>query len=76
MLLDLDATVSDAELDALNGGTGLYTGATLTLVRQGGAVAEDGFGFDTADALFTVSGDESQIRRRDLRDDRQSPTAC
>ena len=56
VLLDLDAAVSDAELDALNGGSGLYTGATLTLVRQGGAVVEDGYGFDTANALFAVSG--------------------
>ena len=56
--LDLDVTVSDAELDALNGGTGLYTGASFTLQREGGALAEDVFGFDTTGALFTVSGND------------------
>ncbi len=56
--LDLDVTVSDAELDTLNGGAGLYTGASFTLARTGGAVAEDVFGFDTTGALFTVSGND------------------
>ena len=56
--LDLDVTVSDAELDALDGGAGLYTGASLTLQRDGGALAEDVFGFDTTGALFTVSGND------------------
>ena len=56
--LDPDMTVSDAELDALNGGAGLYTGASFTLARTGGAIAEDVFGFDITDALFTVSGND------------------
>jgi len=37
------AHISDAELDALNGGAGNYQGATLTLARHGGANAEDVF---------------------------------
>ena len=38
VVLDADVDVSDAELDALNGGLGNYAGASLTLVRNGGAV--------------------------------------
>lgn len=41
--LSSSATVYDAELAALNGGAGNYAGASLTLTRQGGAVAEDQF---------------------------------
>ncbi|MEM1431452.1 MAG: Ig-like domain-containing protein [Pseudomonadota bacterium] len=42
--LDSDVTVSDAELDALDAGAGNYSGATLTLSRNGGADATDIFG--------------------------------
>ena len=69
--LDPDVTVSDPDLDALNGGAGLYTGASLTLQRDGGAVTEDVFGFDTTSALLTGQRQRSRVRRRDLRDDRQ-----
>ena len=55
VLLAANATVSDAELDALNGGAGLYTGASLTLVRASGGKPDDDFGLDTTDALFTVN---------------------
>ncbi|MFC4875056.1 DUF4347 domain-containing protein [Negadavirga shengliensis] len=51
-----DATVSDTELDALNGGNGDYSGGSLTVQRSGGGVTSDVFGFDTSGALFTVSG--------------------
>ncbi|WP_156885913.1 tandem-95 repeat protein [Rheinheimera baltica] len=44
--IDSNATVSDAELDALNGGAGNYSGAQLILVRQGGAITTDIFGFN------------------------------
>jgi uncharacterized delta-60 repeat protein len=37
------AHISDAELDALNGGLGNYSGASLTLARHGGANADDAF---------------------------------
>jgi hypothetical protein len=43
VVLDANATVADAELDALNSGNGNYNGATLTLARNGGANAEDVF---------------------------------
>ena len=42
----------DTDLDPLNGGNGLYTGASLTLTRQGGANTEDVFLLDPGGALF------------------------
>lgn len=53
--LDSDVTVADAEL-----ATGNYNGASMTIARNGGANASDSFGFDTAGALFTVSGGNLQ----------------
>ncbi|MCB0117288.1 MAG: hypothetical protein KDD84_24480, partial [Caldilineaceae bacterium] len=41
VVLDADVDVSDPELDALNGGAGNYDGASLTIVRNGGANAQD-----------------------------------
>ncbi|CAH9067825.1 hypothetical protein PSECIP111951_03909 [Pseudoalteromonas holothuriae] len=41
--IDTDATVADTELDALNGATGNYNNATLTIARSGGANSEDVF---------------------------------
>jgi len=55
-----DASVSDTELDALNGGNGDWAGATLTIQRSGSAWSADTFGFDTSGALFTVSGSNLQ----------------
>ncbi|MBI2947501.1 MAG: autotransporter-associated beta strand repeat-containing protein, partial [Verrucomicrobia bacterium] len=55
VLLDSDATVSDAELDAADN----YNGATLTLARQGSASAQDVFGFTGATA--TVNGSNLEI---------------
>ncbi|KQT13097.1 hypothetical protein ASG40_19865 [Methylobacterium sp. Leaf399] len=52
--LDTDVTLSDVDLDALHGGLGDYAGATLTLARQGGANAQDAFGF--APTGFSISG--------------------
>ncbi|MCP4996618.1 MAG: DUF642 domain-containing protein, partial [Gammaproteobacteria bacterium] len=43
VVLGADIQISDAELDALNGGLGNYDGARVTLVRNGGANAEDVF---------------------------------
>ena len=53
-------TASDIELDALNGGTGNYAGASLTVVRHGGASAQDTLGFEPTGASFTVSGGNLQ----------------
>ena len=52
VVIDEDASISDAELDA----TDDYAGSTLILEREGGAVADDSFGFDTSAGTFTVSG--------------------
>ncbi|OEY70104.1 hypothetical protein BI198_11400 [Rheinheimera salexigens] len=52
--------VSDVELDALNGGSGNYAGASLTLQRVGAAITTDVFGFNTSGALFSVSGSNLQ----------------
>ncbi|MCP4968923.1 MAG: hypothetical protein GY926_27305, partial [bacterium] len=42
VVLDADVDVSDAELDALNGVLDNYDGASVTLIRYGGASAEQG----------------------------------
>ena len=55
VVLDADVDVSDAELDALNGGLGNYAGASLTLVRNGGASADDAFAFNDGNGI-TLSG--------------------
>jgi hypothetical protein len=56
--LDSDVSVSDVDLDPLNGGLGSYTGASLTIARNGGANAQDTYSFDTTSGtpLFSVSG--------------------
>jgi hypothetical protein len=60
VILDSDATVSDTELDALNGSSGDWNSASLTVQRSGTAVTSDTFGFDTSGASFTVSGSDLQ----------------
>lgn len=55
-----NASLTDAELEALNGGNGDWSGASLTVQRNGTAVPEDIFGFDTSGALYTVSGSNLQ----------------
>ena len=60
VILDLDVQVFDAELSALNSGTGDFGGATLTIERSGGANSDDVFtaagplSFGTTD--FSLSG--------------------
>ncbi len=58
-MLDGGAAVSDAELDALNSGNGNYSGASLTIARNGGANADDAFAV-VAGSGFTVSGNALQ----------------
>src|SRR5262249_11606397 len=60
VVLDSSVTVHDAELDALNNGAGDYAGASVSLVRHGSASSDDVFGFSTAGAAFTVSGNQLQ----------------
>ncbi len=55
-VLDSNATIADAELDALNGGAGNYNGATLTLSRNGGANAQDRFANTGTLAALTQGG--------------------
>ena len=60
VILDLDVQVFDAELSALNSGSGDFGGATLTIERSGGANSDDVFtaagplSFGTTD--FSLSG--------------------
>ncbi len=49
----LDA--SDAELDAANAGSGNYSGATLTIVRDSGADSDDVFSFDDGNGITLSS---------------------
>ncbi|MCP4966755.1 MAG: hypothetical protein GY926_16200, partial [bacterium] len=56
VVLDANVNVSDSELDSLNGGLGNYNGASLTLVRNGGANAEDVFSNSGLLAALTESG--------------------
>ncbi len=55
IVLDDSVDVHDAELDALNGGLGNYAGVCLTLIRNGGASAEDIFAFSDGNGI-TLSG--------------------
>ncbi|MCP4333919.1 MAG: hypothetical protein GY785_14775, partial [Gammaproteobacteria bacterium] len=56
VVLDADVEIRDAELDALNSGNGNYDGASVTLVRNGGASAEDVFSATGTLAALTDSG--------------------
>ena len=60
--LDLgsNASLADAELGALNGGNGNWSGASLVIQRNGTAVGSDVLGFDTTGALFTIDGSNLQ----------------
>ncbi|MBK5969233.1 MULTISPECIES: beta strand repeat-containing protein [Thiorhodovibrio] len=55
VILDGDVTVSDTELDARNAGASNYAGASLTIARSGGAIADDTFSIESGGSL-TVAG--------------------
>ncbi|SFW21889.1 autotransporter-associated beta strand repeat-containing protein [Pseudomonas sp. NFACC19-2] len=55
-----NASLADAELGALNGGNGNWSGASLVIQRNGTAVSSDVLDFDTSGALFTVDGSNLQ----------------
>ncbi|WP_160020173.1 Ig-like domain-containing protein [Pseudomonas sp. 8O] len=55
-----NALFSDTEFGALNGGNGNWAGASLTIQRNGTALGNDVLGFNTAGALFTISGSNLQ----------------
>ncbi|MEL6750483.1 MAG: tandem-95 repeat protein, partial [Pseudomonadota bacterium] len=54
-IIDSSVAISDSELDALNGGAGDYDGASLTLVRTGGANTDDVLGFSDGNGI-TLAG--------------------
>ncbi|WP_330115143.1 Ig-like domain-containing protein [Pseudomonas sp. JS3066] len=54
IVIDADASLSDADLDLLNGGSGNYDGASLVVVRNGGANASDLFGFLDGNGITLV----------------------
>ena len=56
VVLDADVAVSDAELDALEGGDGNYAGAELSIARTGAANGDDVFGFVDGNGLTLVGG--------------------
>ncbi len=56
MLLDIDVAVSDLELDVINGGNGNYSGASLTIVRDGGANSVDTFSFVDGNGITLSAG--------------------
>ncbi|XOV78791.1 MAG: tandem-95 repeat protein [Aestuariibacter sp.] len=58
VVIDSNVTISDAELDALNSGSGNYTGATLTIARSGGANSED--------TLSVQSGSQMAVSGTDI----------
>ena len=55
-----NALFSDTEFGALNGGNGNWAGASLTIQRNGTALASDMLDFNTIGALFTISGNDLQ----------------
>ena len=55
VVLDADVDVSDTQLDALNGGNGNFDGASLTIVRNGGANSDDVLSFNDGNGI-TLSG--------------------
>jgi len=55
VVLDADVNIRDAELDSLNTGSGNYDGASVTLVRNGGADSDDAFSFNDGNGI-TLSG--------------------
>ncbi|POE21690.1 hypothetical protein BV923_13480 [Pectobacterium odoriferum] len=59
IVLAPDATVSDAQMDKLNGGKGNYDGATLKITLGDGKTALDKLGF-SADNGLTLSGNMLQ----------------
>jgi hypothetical protein len=58
VVLDNAVQIQDAQLGALNGGNGNYSGAYIFLGRQGGARSQDVLGISTSGASFTISGSD------------------
>ncbi|MCC2606356.1 Ig-like domain-containing protein [Planctobacterium marinum] len=56
VVLDDNVAIADTELDALNTAAGNYSGATLTIARNGGADADDEFAASGLLGALTASG--------------------
>jgi len=56
VVLDADVNVRDTDLDALNGGSGNYDGASVVLVRNGGASTDDVFSFSDGNWITESGG--------------------
>ncbi|MGR5499079.1 tandem-95 repeat protein, partial [Vibrio sp. DNB22_10_4] len=56
VVIDSDVTVSDTELDALNSAQGNYDGASITIVRAGGAQSGDVYGSNGSLSALVESG--------------------
>lgn len=56
IIIDSNVTVADQELDLLNSGNGNYSGATLTIARNGGANSQDVFGNNGLLGTLTANG--------------------
>ena len=57
-MLQPNLTVTDAPLDAFNGGAGNYGGATFTVQRDGGANPDDAYYWDSNEKNITLSGND------------------
>ena len=53
-------TLSDVDLDALNGGNGDYAGASF-VIGQAAPAATDSFGIDATGASFTINGNALEL---------------
>jgi|GEM_PF-428064 len=53
-VIDADASVSDADFDALNSADGNYSGAVLTIARSGSPVSSDTIGFNNGNGITQI----------------------
>jgi hypothetical protein len=61
-VLEPGLTVSDSDLDKLNGGAGNYDGATFTIERDGGGNLDDGYFIDTSSGIaLTAPNNQLQV---------------
>jgi large repetitive protein len=54
VVIDADASVSDADFDVLNSANGNYSGASLVIARSGGAVSSDLIGFANGNGINQI----------------------
>ena len=54
VVVDADASISDADFDVLNSADGNYSGASLTIARSGGPVSSDIIGFNNGNGITQI----------------------